>query len=236
MALPPRGKQTTIAPPHLAQIGKVNATDTRKIQLIMHLRNQGIRSIRVLDAIERVPREMFIEEIFADQAYADQSLPIACGQTISQPFIVAFMSDRLDVTDRMKVLEIGTGSGYQTAVLAHISRRVYTIERYRALTRAAEDRFKALKLTNITAVTGDGMKGWPSQAPFDRIIVTAAAPTMPLALLEQLKVGGTMILPIETSPGRQELQRVVRTEESYERQSLLPVRFVPLVPGMPREA
>ncbi|WP_137392332.1 protein-L-isoaspartate(D-aspartate) O-methyltransferase [Rhodoligotrophos defluvii] len=222
--------------PQLAHRRGIPAADSRKIQLIMNLRSQGIRSTAVLDAIERVPREIFVDAAYADQAYADQSLPIACGQTISQPFIVAFMSDRLEVTDRMKVLEVGTGSGYQTAVLAHLCRRIYTVERYRILLRAAEERFKQLRLTNITAIVGDGMKGWPSQAPFDRIIVTAAASSMPLALLDQLKVGGIMVLPIETSPGRQELQRVVRTEESYERQSLLPVRFVSLVPGMPREA
>ena len=213
-----------------------SADDFRKIQLIMSLRNQGIRSTAVLDAMERVPREMFIDSAFSDQAYADQSLPIACGQSISQPFIVAFMSEKLQVTDRMKVLEIGTGSGYQTAVLAHLCRRVYTIERYRILLRAAEERLKALKLANVTSVSGDGMKGWKSQAPFDRIIVTAAAPSIPTSLIDQLKIGGIMILPLETSPGRQELQRVTRTEESYDRQSLLPVRFVPLVPGIPKEA
>lgn len=214
---------------------KGNAADPRKIQLIMNLRNQGIRSTAVLDAMERVPREMFIESALSDQAYADRSLPISCGQTISQPFIVAFMSDKLEVTDRMKVLEVGTGSGYQTAVLAHLCRRVYTVERYRHLLRMAEERLQKLKLTNVTAMVGDGMKGWPSQAPFDRIIVTAAAASMPITLIDQLKPGGIMILPIETSPGRQELQRVVRTDESYERQSLLPVRFVPLLPGTPRE-
>lgn len=212
-----------------------NATDYRKIQLIMSLRNLGISDTRVLDAMERVPREMFVEEIFADQAYADQSLPIACGQTISQPYVVAFMSEKLKVTDRMKVLEIGTGSGYQAAVLAHLCRRVYTVERYRALLKMAEERFKALKLTNIVAMVGDGMKGWPAQAPFDRIIVTAAAKSIPEALLDQLKIGGIMILPVEFSAGRQELQRIVRTEKGFDRESLLPVRFVPLIPGIAKE-
>ncbi|MGF7161463.1 protein-L-isoaspartate(D-aspartate) O-methyltransferase [Rhodoligotrophos appendicifer] len=209
--------------------------DYAKIQLIMSLRNQGIRNTAVLDAIERVPRELFIEAPFGEQAYADQSLPIACGQTISQPFIVAFMTEKLEVTDRMKVLEIGTGSGYQTAVLAHLCRRVYTIERYRLLLRAAEERLAKLKLTNVTSVSGDGTKGWKSQAPFDRILVTAAAASVPEALIDQLRVGGIMIIPVETSPGRQELQRIIRTERGYDRQSLLPVRFVPLVAGLPKE-
>lgn len=210
--------------------------DTQKIQLIMSLRSQGIRSVAVLDALERVPREMFVERGNVDEAYADKALPIACGQTISQPYIVAFMSDKLELDSRHKVLEIGTGSGYQTVVLSQLCRRVYTIERYRPLLRKAEERFRSLKLSNITTLLADGLKGWASQAPFDRIIVTAAATSVPVHLLEQLKVGGIMILPIETFPGRQELQRIIRTDDSFERQSLLPVRFVPLQPGLPRDA
>ena len=211
------------------------SADAQKIQLIMSLRSQGIRSIAVLDALERVPREMFVDRDYADEAYADKALPIACGQSISQPYIVAFMTDRLALNDRHKVLEVGTGSGYQTVILSQLCRRVYTIERYRTLLRKAEERFRALKLSNITTLLGDGLKGWESQAPFDRIIVTAAASSVPVHLLEQLKVGGMMILPIETFPGRQELQLITRTEESFERQSLLPVRFVPLQTGLPRD-
>ena len=153
------------------------ATDQQKIELVMGLRAAGIRDTRVLAAIETVPREMFVPDAFKDLAYADQALPIECGQTLSQPFIVAFMTDRLKVGERMKVLEIGTGSGYQTAILAQLCRRVYTMERYRTLMKQAETRFKELRLANVTTVLGDGGKGWPAQAPFDRIIVTAAAKT-----------------------------------------------------------
>lgn len=210
-------------------------TDHRKIQLLMSLRNQGVRDMRVLEAIERVPRELFVEESFAGQTYADQALPISCGQTISQPFIVAFMTDRLKLNDRHKVLEIGTGSGYQAAILSHLCRRVYTIERYRTLARQAEARFKQLKLNNITQLVGDGTKGWPQQAPFERIIVTAAAKEMPQALIDQLSVGGIMVIPIEESPGKQDLFRIVKTETGYDSEHLLPVRFVPLVEGIAKE-
>jgi protein-L-isoaspartate(D-aspartate) O-methyltransferase len=209
--------------------------DHRKIQMVMDLRNKGVRDTRVLDAMERIPREMFVDERFVHDAYADQALPITCGQTISQPFIVAYMTDRLKVAPRMKVLEIGTGSGYQTAVLSLLCRRVYSIERYRSLMKQAEERFRALKLHNITTMLGDGHKGWPSQAPFERIIVTAASQGIPEALLAQLAVGGIMVLPVEIAPGKQELQRVVRTEGEPEIETLLPVSFVPLVPGAARE-
>ena len=208
------------------------ATDQQKIELVMSLRAAGIRDTRVLAAIETVPREMFVPDAFKDLAYADQALPIECGQTLSQPFIVAFMTDRLKVGERMKVLEVGTGSGYQTAILAQLCRRVYTMERYRTLMKQAETRFKELRLANVTTVLGDGGKGWPAQAPFDRIIVTAAAKKLPRNLLEQLAVGGIMVIPVEVSPGRQELLRITRTDDGFERESLLPVRFVPLVEGI----
>jgi protein-L-isoaspartate(D-aspartate) O-methyltransferase len=208
------------------------ATDQQKIELVMGLRAAGIRDTRVLAAIETVPREMFVPDAFKDLAYADQALPIECGQTLSQPFIVAFMTDRLKVGERMKVLEVGTGSGYQTAILAQLCRRVYTMERYRTLMKQAETRFKELRLANVTTVLGDGGKGWPAQAPFDRIIVTAAAKKLPRKLLEQLAVGGIMVIPVEVSPGRQELLRITRTDDGFERESLLPVRFVPLVEGI----
>lgn len=208
------------------------ATDQQKIELVMGLRAAGIRDTRVLAAIETVPREMFVPDAFKDLAYADQALPIECGQTLSQPFIVAFMTDRLKVGERMKVLEVGTGSGYQTAILAQLCRRVYTMERYRTLMKQAETRFKELRLANVTTVLGDGGKGWPAQAPFDRIIVTAAAKKLPRKLLEQLAVGGIMVIPVEVSPGRQELLRITRNDDGFERESLLPVRFVPLVEGI----
>lgn len=212
------------------------ADDRRKIQLVMELRNKGVRDTRVLDAMERIPREAFVDERFIADAYADQALPITCGQTISQPFIVAYMTDRLRLSPRMKVLEIGTGSGYQTAVLALLCRRVYSIERYRSLIKAAEERFRALNFHNITTMLGDGHKGWPAQAPFERIIVTAASRGIPEALLEQLAVGGIMVLPVEVAPGRQELQRVTKSEEGIEVETLLPVSFVPLVEDSAKEA
>ncbi|HKQ94356.1 MAG TPA: protein-L-isoaspartate(D-aspartate) O-methyltransferase [Aestuariivirgaceae bacterium] len=205
--------------------------DPRKIDLIMKFRNQGIRNVRVLEAIEKVPREMFVPPSYALEAYADHALPIECGQTISQPFIVAFMTDRLKVGKRMKVLEVGTGSGYQTAILAMLSRRVYTIERHRQLLGDALDRLETLKLGNVTSMVGDGSKGWPAQAPFERIIVTAAAREVPAPLLEQLAVDGLMVIPVETPENRQELKRITRRTSGYETESLLNVRFVPLVEG-----
>lgn len=209
--------------------------DVHKIELIMGLRNRGIRDTRVLAAIERVPRERFIDPSFLSQAYADQSLPIECGQTISQPYIVAFMTEKLAVSDRMKVLEIGTGSGYQTAVLAHLCRRVYTMERYRTLMRDAEVRLAELGLSNVTAMVGDGTRGWVAQAPFDRIIVTAAARSVPETLVGQLRPGGVMVLPVEIRPGEQELVRITVGDDGPVQEALLPVRFVPLVEGIARE-
>jgi protein-L-isoaspartate(D-aspartate) O-methyltransferase len=208
--------------------------DYRKAGLVMALRNQGVRNRAVLEAIERIPRELFVNESFAAQAYDDRALPISCGQTISQPFIVGYMTEKLKLDERQKVLEIGTGSGYQTAVLAQLSRRVYTIERYRALSEEAGRRFAHLKLSNITQMTGDGYRGWPAQAPFERIIVTAAADDIPPALESQLAVGGLMIIPLGTPQGEQDLYRITRTETGTERERLLPVRFVPLVEGMAR--
>jgi len=210
----------------------------RLIQLIMALRRQGITDGRVLSAIERIPRDLFVERAFEGQAYDDNALPIECGQTISQPYIVAFMTMKLEVTDRMKVLEIGTGSGYQAAVLALLCRRLYTIERYRTLLKAAESRFETLQLTNITSMVADGALGWPEQAPFDRIIVTAAAPDIPLTLVNQLKVGGIAIVPIDVPVGEgsgQILTKLTKTDAGYTREDLLPVRFVPLVEGAARE-
>lgn len=202
-----------------------------RIQLIMELRARGIRSTRVLAAIEKVPRHLFVNPAFRAQAYADQSLPIECGQTVSQPYVVAYMSELLEITDRHKVLEVGTGSGYQAAVLSHLARRVYTIERYRTLAKEAEARFDELGLTNITSMIGDGIRGWKAQAPFDRIIVTAAAKDVPPALLEQLCDGGILVMPVGATGGVQHIVRIVSAGDRFERETLLPVRFVPLVPG-----
>ncbi len=209
--------------------------DTRKIQLIMALRNQGVRDMRVLDAIEKVPREIFVNEVFRERAWDDNALPISCGQTISQPFVVAYMTHHLKLNERHKVLEVGTGSGYQAAVLSYLCRRVYTIERYRTLAAEASERFKQLKISNITQMTGDGMKGWPQQAPFERIIVTAAATEIPQALLDQLAPGGIMIIPVGPDPNHQELLRITRTESGFDTEHLIAVRFVPLVEGVARE-
>lgn len=208
--------------------------DTRVIQLLMALRNAGVSDKRVLSAIERTPRNLFVPEGFQDQAYQNRPLPIDCGQTISQPFVVAAMTEALKVDDRCKVLEVGTGSGYQAAVLARLARRVYTVERYRTLSREAEARFEQLRLTNIVTRIGDGAKGWPEQAPFDRIIVTAAAAERPDTLLEQLKGGGIAVAPVQNGPV-QTLMRYTRGEDgAVEETALFDVRFVPLVPGAAR--
>jgi protein-L-isoaspartate(D-aspartate) O-methyltransferase len=202
-----------------------------QVNLIMQLRRRGIRDTKVLRAIEQVPREMFVDEAFADHAYQDIALPIECGQTISQPFVVAYMTEKLALEERHKVLEIGTGSGYQAAVLSHLCRRVYTVERWRELQKAAEQRLADLKINNVTTIIGDGWLGWPPQAPFDRIIVTAAALDAPAALLDQLKEGGRMIIPLGETRDAQSLVQIDKTEEGLMETPLLPVRFVPLVHG-----
>lgn len=211
------------------------STETRKIRLLMDLRNAGVSDTRVLSAIERTPRETFVEETFVDQAYANQALPINCGQTISQPLVVGLMTQALEIGERQKVLEIGTGSGYQAAILAKLARRVYTIERHRDLLADAERRFKALNLHNITTMVGDGYKGWPGQQPFDRILVTAAARIVPPDLVAQLSdEGGIMVLPVGDVGGlNQEVIRVRKDGTQFKSERLFPVRFVPLVQGVP---
>lgn len=210
--------------------------EPRVIRLLMELRRMGVVDTRVLSAIERIPRDLFVAEPFLDQAYENTALPIACGQTVSQPLVVGLMSQALQVGDRMKVLEVGTGSGYQAAILARLCRRLYSIERHKPLLAEAEARFKYLRLHNITCRAGDGSRGWPEQAPFDRIMVTAAAPDIPPALVEQLKPDGIMVLPLGDVGGiDQELVRVTRTDRGIDIQPFLPVRFVPLVEGMPEE-
>jgi protein-L-isoaspartate(D-aspartate) O-methyltransferase len=221
-------------------------TDTRVIQLIMTLRRQGIDDQRVLSAIECAPREMFVEEPFAHRAYDNSALPIACGQTISQPYVVAYMTQALELDTGMRVLEIGTGSGYQAAVLAPLCRRVYTIERHKALLRQAEARFKALKLDNVVTLHGDGFGGWPEQAPFDRILLSAAVAEVPVNLTQQLKPGGWLIAPVGSVPKSddfappasfsQRLTKIIRDENGIRREELIPVMFVPMVTGVPQEA
>lgn len=206
-------------------------TSHERINLIMQLRRRGIQDMRVLRAMELVPRELFVEPSFAEVAYQDSALPIECGQTISQPYVVAYMSEQLGCEARDKVLEIGTGSGYQAAVLSHICRRVYTIERYRELQRLADKRFEKLGIANIATIIGDGWLGWPPQAPFDRIVVTAAAGEVPDVLLEQLRIGGRMIVPLGEDRDAQFLTRIDKTADGFTETQLLPVRFVPMVKG-----
>ncbi|MCW1919507.1 protein-L-isoaspartate(D-aspartate) O-methyltransferase [Rhodobacter sp. KR11] len=205
---------------------------TRKMRFLFALRSQGITAPRVLDAMERIDRSLFLRGIFAQRAHEDVPLPIACGQTISQPSVVGLMTQALDLQPRDKVLEVGTGSGYQAAILSVLCRRVYTIDRHRTLVREAEAVFRELGLVNITAQTGDGSHGLPDQAPFDKIIVTAAAEDPPGPLLAQLKTGGIMVLPVGQSDTVQSLIKVTRLQSGYEYEELRPVRFVPLVEGM----
>jgi protein-L-isoaspartate(D-aspartate) O-methyltransferase len=217
-------------------------TDPRQIQLLMELRGQGITDPRVLDAMEKTPREVFVDEPLEYAAWNNTALPIACGQTISQPFVVAYMTQHLDVQPSHRVLEIGTGSGYQAAVLSPLCRRVYTIERHKPLLKQAEDRFKALGLHNITTRHGDGYKGWPEQAPFDRILLAAAPPSVPPTLIEQLKPGGELIAPVGTiseanrdaaESFSQRLTKMIRTETGVKEEVLIPVLFVPMLSGLP---
>jgi protein-L-isoaspartate(D-aspartate) O-methyltransferase len=206
----------------------------RKLRLLMELRRTGILDPRVLGALEKTPRELFVPESFQDQAYENVALPIGHSQTISQPYVVALMTEKLELAGREKVLEIGTGSGYQAAILARLTRRVFTVERHRLLVREAEQRFAVLRLGNIVTRFGDGTKGWPEQAPFDRIIVTAAAPDVPQILLDQLALGGILVMPVGAEYHDQRLIRVRRGESGYETQELAWVRFVPLITGLPR--
>ena len=201
------------------------------MKLIMELRHAGISDMEILKAIERTPRDLFVPPIFADYAYENAALPIAMGQTISQPLMVAEMTHALQLNDRIKILEIGTGSGYQTVILSHLCRRVYTIERHRSLQVQAEEIFTQLKRRNITAMCGDGGLGWPEQAPFERILVTAAAHDIPPVLADQLSIGGIMVLPVGEDKETQRLLRVTRTEDGLDVEDKGEVRFVPLVAG-----
>jgi protein-L-isoaspartate(D-aspartate) O-methyltransferase len=211
-----------------------DALAPKVLRLLMELRGQGITDARVLGAIERVPREIFVAPAFKDQAWENVALPISHGQTISQPLVVAMMTQALEVGDRHKVLEIGTGSGYQTAVLARLCRRVFTIERHRGLLQQAEKRLAELSIRNVTTRFGDGTKGWPEQSPFDRIIVTAAGAEVPPALLEALAEGGVLVAPVGDERRDQELMRFRRQDGALVTEDLGPVRFVPLVVGLPR--
>ena len=204
----------------------------RKMRFLFALRSKGVTDARTLGAMEAIDRGRFVRGLFADRAYEDMPLPIACGQTISQPSVVGLMTQALKVGPRDTVLEIGTGSGYQAAVLSQLARRVYTVDRHRRLARESETLFATLSIPNIVTIAGDGSRGLPDQAPFDRIIVTAAAEDPPGPLLAQLKIGGIMVLPVGQSDTVQSLIRVQRLEDGFDYEELRPVRFVPLVEGM----
>ena len=203
----------------------------QKIRLIMELRKLGITSTGVLAAIEKIPREIFVPKLIANRSYENTALPLNLGQTISQPSVVAFMTQSLELKRDDRVLEIGTGSGYQTAILSLLCRRVYTIERYKKLMFSAEQKFTYLSLHNIVTKIGDGTKGWEEQAPISNIIVTAAASQVPAVLADQLAQDGTMIIPIGDQFEEQYLVKVTKKKKTFREKKLMPVRFVPLVPG-----
>ncbi|MBU2868633.1 protein-L-isoaspartate(D-aspartate) O-methyltransferase [Pacificibacter marinus] len=209
--------------------------DERKMQFLYTLRSKGVTDSRTLSAMEKVDRGRFVRGLFAERAYEDMPLPIACGQTISQPSVVGLMTQALNVQPRDKVLEVGTGSGYQAAVLSQLARRVYTVDRFSRLVREAQEVFDGLGIVNITAFSADGSHGLPEQAPFDRIIVTAAAEDPPGPLLAQLRVGGIMVVPVGQSDTVQSLIKVTRLEKGFDYEELRAVRFVPLLEGIGQE-
>ncbi len=210
-------------------------TPEAKMQYLFTLRSKGVMDQRTLQAMEKIDRGDFVKGIFSERAYEDMPLPIACGQTISQPSVVGLMTQALNVQPRDKVLEVGTGSGYQAAVLSQLARRVYTVDRYSRLVREAQSVFDRLGIVNITSMSADGSFGLPDQAPFDRILVTAAAEDPPGPLLAQLKTGGIMVLPVGQSDAVQSLIKVTRHEDGFDYEELRAVRFVPLVEGMGQE-
>lgn len=214
---------------------ETDTPETRMARLILALRSQGVTDPKVLNAIETTPRELFTPDLFKERAWEDSALPIACGQTISQPFIVGLMTQALQLEPRARVLEIGAGSGYQTTILSKLSRLVYTVERYRTLLREAEARFKALALTNVITRFGDGGEGWPEQAPFDRVMVTAAAPDEPTKLLEQLKPNGILVAPIGKGPVQMLRRYTGDGQGGFKVEEMTEVRFVPLLDGVARE-
>lgn len=206
-----------------------------RMQFLLGLRRRGISDPVVLRAMDEVPREHFVENAFVGSAYADQALPIACGQTISQPYVVAYMTEQLGVQGGHRVLEVGTGSGYQAAVLSRLAREVISVERYRTLADTARKRLAALGYDNVEVLVGDGLAGVPDRGPYDRIIVTAAAETVPDALIADLADGGVMVLPLGPHAGPQRLVKLTKGEQGINQEDLIGVRFVPLLPGKARE-
>jgi protein-L-isoaspartate(D-aspartate) O-methyltransferase len=209
--------------------------DDERMEFLLNLRRRGIADQAVLRAMDEVPREQFIDAESTGRAYADQALPISCGQTISQPYVVAYMTERLGVRPHDRVLEVGTGSGYQAAVLSRLAREVVTIERYRTLADGAQRRLQSLGYDNVEVVVGDGFAGVPARAPFDRILVTAAAETIPQTLLDQLGDDGIMVLPVGSHEGSQYIIKLTKSQTGIAREDLIAVRFVPLLPGQAKE-
>jgi protein-L-isoaspartate(D-aspartate) O-methyltransferase len=212
-----------------------SADSVGRMEFLLTLRRRGIADAAVLRALDEVPREEFVTPDYGDAAYADQALPIDCGQTISQPYVVAYMTEQLQVAPEHHVLEVGTGSGYQAAVLARLARDVVTVERYRTLADAARKRFEKLGYHNVTVVPGDGLAGVPAHAPYDRIIVTAAAESIPEPLVDELASDGVMLLPLGPHNDAQRIVKLRKTQSGIEREDLIWVRFVPLLPGQARE-
>jgi protein-L-isoaspartate(D-aspartate) O-methyltransferase len=200
--------------------------------LVAGLRREGIRDERVLEAVAATPRELFVEGDFRLDAFDDRALPIGCGQTISQPYVVALMTQLLEVAPDSRVLEIGTGSGYQTAILARLASMVYSVERHGPLLEKAVARFKTLGLPNIVAKHGDGYEGWAEEAPFDRIMVTAAFSELPETVADQLKTGGILVAPLGYETLSQRLWKIIRAEDGLKAEANLPVMFVPMIPGL----
>ena len=224
-----------------ADVGAVEVTgtgaadDVGRMEFLLTLRRRGIMDQAVLRAMDEVPRGDFVDQGFAASAYADRALPIACGQTLSQPYIVAYMTERLAVAPHHCVLEVGTGSGYQAAVLSRLARQVVSVERFRTLAELARARLQRLGYDNVEVVVGDGLAGVPEHAPYDRILVTAAAERIPEVLADQIAEGGVMVLPLGPRDGTQRLVKLTRTSTGLAREELIPVRFVPLLPGRAHE-
>jgi protein-L-isoaspartate(D-aspartate) O-methyltransferase len=234
--MPPEDKtQDQRKEPTLRDAGAGRDEGVGRMEFLLSLRRRGISDQAVLRAMDAVPREAFVLPAFVPTAYADQAMPIACGQTISQPYVVAYMTEQLRLTRDHRVLEIGTGSGYQAAILSQLAGAVYTVERYRTLADKARQTLDRHGYHNVTVVAGDGFNGLPAHAPYDRIIVTAAAESIPQALLDQLAEGGVLILPLGQHDGPQRIVKLTRSKDGVARQELIAVRFVPLLPGQARE-
>jgi protein-L-isoaspartate(D-aspartate) O-methyltransferase len=234
--MPPEDKtQDQRKEPTLRDAGAGRDEGVGRMEFLLSLRRRGISDQAVLRAMDAVPREAFVLPAFVPTAYADQAMPIACGQTISQPYVVAYMTEQLRLTRDHRVLEIGTGSGYQAAILSQLAGAVYTVERYRTLADKAREVLDRHGYHNVTVVAGDGFNGLPAHAPYDRIIVTAAAESIPQALLDQLAEGGVLILPLGQHDGPQRIVKLTRSKDGVARQELIAVRFVPLLPGQARE-